>query len=160
MELNKITTDALSLYGMPNLFYEMNNTIIYISYSNYLLLKRLIKEAIDNALSSKSKTIEVKRYAQLIRFVKNNEEQINKEFLQSDPMVLCEDKNNYIAIQKDTKNIALTIDSISPTYLSKEENDTIYTALIESTELLTLNACILEPIERFEIPIFAINIGK
>lgn len=160
MELNKITTDGISLYGMPNLFYEMKDTVIYISYSNYLLLKNLIKDAINNAVSSSDKSYEVKRYAPIINFVKNNEELINGDFLQSDPILFSEEKNNFIAIQKDTKDVAISIEKVPERYLTKEENDTIYTALIESTELLTLNACILEPIERFEIPILAINIGK
>lgn len=160
MELNKITTDALSIYGMPNLFYEMKDTIIYISYSNYLLLKNLVKEAINNAVSSNDKSYEVKRYAPIINFVKNNEELINGEFLQSDPILLSEEKNNFIAIQKDTKDVSISIASIPKDYLTREENDTIYTALIESTELLTLNVCILDPVERFEVPILAINIGK
>lgn len=160
MELNKITTDALSIYGMPSLFYEMKDTVIYISYSNYLLLKNLVKDAINKAVSSSDKSYEVKRYAPIINFVKNSEEIISGEFLQSDPILLSEEKNNFIAIQKDTKDVSISTPTVPKNYLSEEENDTIYTALIESAELLTLNACILEPIKRFEIPILAINISK
>lgn len=160
MELNKITTDALSLYGMPNLFYKMKDTIIYISYSNYLLLKSLVKNSINNASSTSDKNFEVKRYAPIISFVKRNEEVLNGDFLQSDPLLLLEEANVFIAIQKDTKDVSISVESVPKDYLTREENDTIYTSLIESTEILTLNECILEPIRTFEIPILAININK
>lgn len=159
MELNKITTDAMSLYGKPSLFYEMKDTIIYISYSNYLMLKSLIQNVISNA-SNNEKSIEVKRYAPIISFVKNNDKLLSEDFLQSDPLLFIESKNNYITIQKDTKDVSIISSEIPKDYLSEDENDTIYTAIMESTELLSLNACILDPIERFEIPLFAINIGK
>lgn len=159
MELNKITTDAMSLYGKPSLFYEMKDTIIYISYSNYSLLKSLIQNTISTS-PIEDKGDEVRRYSPIINFVKNNDKLLSGDFLQSDPILFIESQNNYIAIQKDIKDVSIIANGIPKNYLSEDENDTIYTAIVESTELLSLNVCILDPIERFEIPVFAINIGK
>ena len=160
MNLNKITTDAISLYAKTDLFKNMDNTIIYLSYSNYLLLKKLIIERVNSAISEEVKAIELKTMKELIDFVNVNDSLLNGDFLQSDPLPYINSKNIFIAIQKDVKKISEAVESIRPDYLTEEENDTLYTALLESTEVLTLNRGLLDPINDFEIPIFAIDIAN
>lgn len=160
MNLNKITTDAISLYAKTDLFKNMDNTIIYLSYSNYLLLKKLIIEGVNSAISEEVKAIELKIMKELIDFVNVNDSLLNGDFLQSDPLPYINSKNIFIAIQKDVKKISEAVENIRPDYLTEEENDTLYTALLESTEVLTLNKGLLDPINDFEIPIFAIDIAN
>ena len=97
---------------------------------------------------------------ELIDFVNVNDSLLNGDFLQSDPLPYINSKNIFIAIQKDVKKISEAVESIRPDYLTEEENDTLYTALLESTEVLTLNKGLLDPINDFEIPIFAIDIAN
>lgn len=160
MSLNKITTDAMSLYAKINLFKSMENSIIYLSYSNYVLLKKLIKKGIHTAVSKEVRAIELETMKELIDFINTNDNLLKDDFLQSDPLPYIESKQLFIAIQKDVKKISEAVESIRPDYLTEEENDTLYTALIESTEVLTLNRGLLDPINDFEIPIFAIDIAN
>lgn len=159
MEYNKITTDALTLYGKPDFINEIKDTYIYISYSNYTLLKDMIVEGINKGVTAEEKNIEKKIMSTYILFIQKYDKKLREDYVQTDPLLLDEENNVFMIIQKDVKDISGTYEGLSAGYLSTEENDTIYTALLESTELLTINSCISDPVKDFDIPVFTINIA-
>ena len=159
MQLEKIVTDWYTFYCRPSALNNMKNCIIYISDYNLQCLKKAINDIVNNKdLSKFQKEIELESFNKIIGFVRKNNVELNKEFVQTDELEFIKENNSYIVVVKETKDVRLLKEGLKNLYIQKEENETIYVALFENAQIFTIKDSLCRTITKYEIPLFFTNI--
>lgn len=159
MQLEKIVTDWYTMYCSPSKIKNLKNCAIYISYSNLQKLKSEINGIVNNhKLSEFEKEVELLNFDQIIKFIRNNNNQIESDYMQTDELEFIPENNSFIVVVKDTKNIKMLNEKLTNLEVTKEENDTLYLALIEEAQILTIKDALCNKILKYELPIFTLNI--
>lgn len=159
MQLEKIVTDWYTLYSSPSKIQSLKNCIIYLSYSNLEQFKKAINGIInDKNLTDFQKEVELSGYEELIKFIKQNYEVIESDYLETEEIPFIEENNSFVVIVKEVKDVK----QLSPAYFdlpfTREENDTAFVALLEDSQIFTVKDSFCYMIKEYEIPVFALNI--
>ena len=159
MQLEKIVMDWYTLHSKPMYLNCIKNCIIYISEYNLECLKKKINEIInDKSEPLFFKELEVREYAQIINFVKKNNAVLNEKVMQTDNLPFIEKNNSYIVLVKDVHDIRVMNSELEGLNIAKEVNDTIYIALAEEAQLLTIKDSIEYFVTQNSIPVSVLNI--
>lgn len=159
MQLEKIVVDWYTLYCRPSTLDNLKNCIIYISEYNVECFKDEINKIInDKKKPAKEKKFELEQYKNIINFIRKNNSSLKEEVLQTDELVYMEQNNSYIVIVKDTKDIKAMNDELKDRYIERSENDTLFIALFEEAQILTVKDSVSEFVSGFGLPIFCLNI--
>lgn len=159
MLLEKMVVDWTTIYSYPDSLDYLTNCVIYISISNFNILKQKINADINSSSRGNREHI-IKRYNSFIRFVKKHSKKLNEHVMQTDELIYNEKNNSYIVVVKDVKDVRLLSESLEDVYFEDYENETIFVAISEESQILTGSDLIMELIEENELPIFIVDIRK
>lgn len=159
MQLEKIVTDWYTLFCSPSKINNLRNCVIYISYSNLQKVKKSINNIVNDAsLKDFQRKAELSGFEPIIEFIKTNNKDLKSDYLETEELPFIQSNNSFIVIVKETKDIKLLNENLSELDINKEENDTIYVALIEEAQILTVKDSFCYTIDEYEIPVFVLNI--
>lgn len=159
MQLEKIVTDWHTLYSSPSKINNLKNCVIYISYSNLQKLKRMINGIVnDSKLKDYEKEVELLNFDKIIDFIKRNNAEIESDYLETEELPFVSENNSFIVIVKEVRDIRKMNEDLYDITLSKEENETVYVALLEDAQILTIKDSFCYMIKEYEIPVFYLNI--
>lgn len=159
MQLEKIVTDWYTIYCQPETIASMKNCIIYISEYNVELLKRKINEVLnDNSIPKVIKEIDWVQYTPIISFIKRNLNKLNNNAVQTEELVFMEENNSYIVVVKDVKDIRTMNETMNDIAITRADNETIFIALFEEAQIITVRDSIAKIINENSIPVFHLNI--
>lgn len=159
MQLEKIVTDWYTFYCQPETLSTMKNCILYISEYNLEMLKKKINDVMNNSsLDSLIKEIEFEQFKPIINFVKRNNIALKEKVMQTEELEFIEENNSYIVVVKDVRDIRDMNESMKNVSIEKAVNDTIFIALSEEAQIITIKDSVGEFIAANNIPVFSLNI--
>lgn len=159
MQLEKIVTDWYTFYSQPDTLSTMKNCILYISEYNLNMLKIKINNTINDAnLDSLIKEMEFEQFKPIIRFVKRHNHLLKEHVMQTEELEFIKENNSYIVVVKDVRDIHDISETMKNAIIEKAVNDTIFIALSEEAQIITVKDAIGEIISANNIPVFSLNI--
>lgn len=159
MQLEKIVMDWYTLYCKPSTLNNLKNCIIYISEYNIEQFKVEVNKIVaDKNKMLSEKKFELEQYQNIIAFIKKYNSQIKENVLQTDELLFSKENNSYIVMVKDVKDIRVMNDELKDRYIEKSENDTIFIALFEEAQIMTVKDSVSELVSEQGMPIFCLNI--
>ena len=159
MQLEKIVIDWYTLYCKPSILNNFKNCVVYISEYNIEQFKIAVNKIInDKEKRISEKKFELEQYQDIITFIKKHSSQIKEDVLQTDELLFSKENNCYMVIVKDVKDIRVMNDSLKDRYIDKSENDTIFIALFEEAQIMTVKDSVSELISEQGMPVFCLNI--
>lgn len=159
MQLEKIVMDWYTIHSKPMYINSIKNCVIYVSEYNLECLKKKINEIINAKYESPFlKELEIREYANIINFVKRNNVVLKEKVMQTDELPFIEANNSYIVLVKDVHDIRVMNSELEGLHIAKEVNDTIYIALAEEAQLLTIKDSIEYFVTQNSIPVSVLNI--
>lgn len=159
MQLEKIVIDWYTLYCKPSTLNDLKNCVVYISEYNIEQFKIAVNKIInDKEKRISEKKFELEQYQNIITFIKKHNSQIKEDVLQTDEILFSKENNSYIVIVKDVKDIRVMNNNLKDRYIDKSENDTIFIALFEEAQIMTVKDSVSELISEQGMPVFCLNI--
>ena len=159
MQLEKIVIDWYTLYCKPSILNNFKNCVVYISEYNIEQFKIAVNKIInDKEKRISEKKFELEQYQDIITFIKKHSSQMKEDVLQTDELLFSKENNSYMVIVKDVKDIRVMNDSLKDRYIDKSENDTIFIALFEEAQIMTVKDSVSELILEQGMPVFCLNI--
>ena len=158
MQLEKIVTDWYTFYAKTSFLNEIKNCIIYISERNINRLKKEINNTVNSKdISFLQKELDLEAFKNFINFIRVNNSLISQDCIQTDELLFVKANNSYIVVVKETKDVTTFSEGLE---LDDYENDTIYIALSEDSQILTVKDSLCEIIQEYEFPVFCLNIRE
>lgn len=159
MQLEKIVTDWYTFYSQPDTLSTMKNCILYISEYNLNMLKIKINNTINDAnLDSLIKEMEFEQFKPIVQFVKKHNHLLQEPVMQTEELEFIKENNSYIVVVKDVRDIHDMNESMKNAAIEKAVNDTIFIALSEEAQIITVKDSVGEIISANNIPVFSLNI--
>ena len=159
MQLEKIVTDWYTFYSQPETLSTMKNCILYISEYNLEMLKKKINNTINDAnLDSLIKEMEFEQFKPIVQFVKKHNHLLKEPVMQTEELEFIKENNSYIVVVKDVRDIHDMNESMKHITIEKAVNDTIFIALSEEAQIITVKDSVGEIISANNIPVFSLNI--
>lgn len=159
MQLEKIVTDWYTFYCQPETLSTMKNCILYISEYNLETLKKKINDTMnDSSIDSLIKEMEYEQFKPIISFVKRHSLTLKEKVMQTEELEFIDENNSYIVVVKDIRDIRDMNESMKNISIEKAVNDTIFIALAEDAQIITIKDAIGEVITANNIPVFSLNI--
>lgn len=159
MQLEKIVTDWYTFYCQPETLSTMKNCILYISEYNLEVLKKKINDIMnDSTIDSLIKEMEYEQFKPIINFVKKHGIVLKEKVMQTEELEFIKENNSYIVIVKDIRDIRDMNESMRNISIEKAVNDTIFIALSEDAQIITIKDAVGEVITANNIPVFSLNI--
>ena len=159
MQLEKIVIDWYTLYCKPSILNNLKNCVVYISEYNIDCFKLEVNKIInDKEKKISEKKFELEQYQNIITFIKKHNTQIKEDVMQTDEMLFSKENNSYIVVVKDVKDIRAMNDNLRDKYIEKSESDTMFIALFEEAQIMTVKDSVSELISEQGMPIFCLNI--
>lgn len=159
MQLEKIVTDWYTIYSSPSKINSLKNCVLYISYSNLQKIKKVINDIVnDTKLKDFEKEMELSGFASIIDFIKRNYKEIESDYLETEELSFIEENNSFIVVVKEVRDVRQLNNELDDIVLNKEENDTLFVALLEDAQIFTVKDSFCYMIKEYEIPVFSLNI--
>ena len=123
------------------------------------MLKIKINNTINDAnLDSLIKEMEFEQFKPIIRFVKRHNHLLKEHVMQTEELEFIKENNSYIVVVKDVRDIHDISETMKNAIIEKAVNDTIFIALSEEAQIITVKDAIGEIISANNIPVFSLNI--
>lgn len=159
MLLEKMVTDWYTFYCQPDTLSSMKNCVIYISEYNLEMLKFKINEILNDTTTHRIvKEMDFNGYKPIINFIKRNNSLLKENVMQTEEIEFIKENNSYIVVVKDIKDIRNMNESMHDIAVEKADNDTIFIALFEEAQIITIRDAVNRIIKENSIPVFALNI--
>ena len=159
MQLEKFVTDWYTLYSSTFKIKEMKNCIFYISEGNLEALKKKINEILtDKKLDRSEKEFQFGIYKDFVSFIRRNSAQLGEDVMQTDELAFNYENNSYIVVVKKTKDVRLGLKELQNKNIDILENETIFIALNEEAQIITVKDSFEELIKENKVPVFCLNI--
>lgn len=161
MQLEKFVTDWYTFYCKPLKINELKNCVIYISAYNIECFKKTVNDIMNNnSLSKFQKEIELESFAEIIAFIKRNSKALNEEVVQTEELLFIKENNSYIVVVKETKDIRNLKKELETINIDRDVNESIFIAIAEESQLITIKDTTCDLIRDFELPVFCLNIKE
>ena len=159
MQLEKIVTDWYTFYSQPDTLSAMKNCILYISEYNLEMLKTKINKTINDVnLDLLIREMEFEQFKPIIQFVKKHNHLLKENVMQTEELEFIKEHNSYIVVVKEVRDIHNMNETMKNVIIEKAVNDTIFIALSEEAQIITIKDAVGEIIAANNIPVFSLNI--